>query len=284
MQLISRRMPVDFNLFLFGDTHFGTRARSEEGEDALLDAFESSYEGLPASRNFGVHHGDAIEAIMVDDFRFDPGLSDIAPPMQQADAVVKKWKPYGKKIVCWLHGNHEWKLIRFGNLGERMARGVGCPYGTFSAKIRYLDHAGELMFKHYATHGRKSITSTADDPIRRETNKHLALKRHLKEKFGDCLLMSKGHTHQLHVVRPKSKPYLVDDGEKIRQRHTYNHRADEHIHADHRWYVNTGGFLLLYVLGHTGYAEAAEYDPTEIGYAVAMVRDREIVDIRPVEL
>ena len=59
-------------------------------------------------------------------------------------------------------------------------------------------------------------------------------------------------------------------------------RADhtlDFIHYDNRWYVNTGSFLRLYGHNVSGYGEAAEYDPIQLGFAVARVRNRKIIGI-----
>ena len=42
--------------------------------------------------------------------------------------------------------------------------------------------------------------------------------------------------------------------------------------------------MRLYGDGVSGYAERAEYDPVELGVVVVMVRDREIVDVKPIVL
>jgi len=282
MKLITKKMPVDFNLFLFGDTHEGTRLFFDGAFDTFIDTLCSPYDGLSASRNFCVHHGDAIEAVTVDDKRFDPGtvVDPRGTPFDQAKSQIKRLWPIKDKLLCLLMGNHELALRKFGNLSKVMADELGVPYGTYAAKITYVDHKGELIFKHYLTHGRKSITSTADDPKRRKTNMELILKRQLKFKAGDALLMSKGHTHKLLVCEPNSELYLTDDGGKLHQNYTHSRRNAGYIHPDHRWYVNTGSFYLGSLIDEVGYAEAFEYDPLETGYAVCLVRDRIIVDVK----
>ena len=57
-----------------------------------------------------------------------------------------------------------------------------------------------------------------------------------------------------------------------------------YIHPDHRWYCNTGSFLRLYGMGISSYAEIGEYDPVELGFCVARVRDRIIQGIDKVVL
>ena len=286
MIIITKQLPIDFNLFLFGDAHDGSKLYYERGFDEFIDTVANPYEGLPSSRNYAVDHGDAIEAIAVDDFRFDPETMDDPSdiPMAQADRRIAKLSAIKSHMIAMLMGNHELKLKKYTNFTKYICKELGVPYGTYAARIIYTDHKGELIFKHYATHGRKMISSTADDPKRRLANMELVLKRHLKFKAGDCLLQSKGHTHKLLVCRPNTELYITDDGEKTHQKYTHSHRAAGYIHSDHRWYVNTGSFLKLFGDGYSGYGEIAEYDPLELGYAVVIVRDRMIQDIKKVIL
>ena len=268
-------------MFLFGDVHIGTIQHHDHGLNQFLDTIQSPYEGIDASKNIAVDHGDAIESIMVDDKRYDPALvSDPrGTPFDQANEYIELMKPIKDKLVCCLMGNHELKLRKFGDISKYIANQLGVPYGTYAAKITYQDYKGDLVFKHFATHGRRSINSTADDPKRRKTNLELTLKRILKHKFGDTLLMSLGHTHKLLVCKPDQELYLTDDGEQIQQKYTNSHRAAGYIHPDHRWYCNTGCFYRLYADGESGYAEIAGYDPVELGYLVVVVRDRKIQKI-----
>lgn len=112
----------------------------------------------------------------------------------------------------------------------------------------------------------------------------LIIKRHLKFKAGDCITMSKGHTHKLIVCQPKSELYLVDDGHEIVQKYTKSDKTGGYIHPDHRWYINTGSFLKLYGDGVSGYGELFEYDPIELGVAVIMVRNQKIDGVRRIVL
>ena len=52
------------------------------------------------------------------------------------------------------------------------------------------------------------------------------------------------------------------------------------IPPDMRWYGCAGTFMKLYEDGYSGYAEVAEYDPTEIGFLVLKVRGGKIVDLK----
>ena len=280
MKILNYKLPPDFNLFLGGDNHIGAAARSSSGFRKLVDMLHSSYGGLGDDRNFYIDHGDVIEAIMTDDKRFQSATTKMALILDQIYEALRQYDPIKTKTLCILHGNHELKLHRFGNIvldfckrlfgDERAHR----RYGTFSAKLVYRDLNGEVYFRHFATHGRKSIGSVADDPERQIANMRIQLKRHMYRKAGDCLIQSKGHTHRLFHRAPFREIYLTDNGEELEQRYTtQNMESKGFIHPDSRWYFNTGSFLRTFVPGEITYSEAAEYDPTELGFYILPVRD-----------
>lgn len=285
MILFKKKMPANFNLFLIGDIHLGTVMLFRTGFKQLVDFVHSPFKDLQSKHNYVGEMGDSVEAITTDDRRFsmDTISKDSSVPLEQMKAYVKMLKPIAKKMLFKLQGNHEAALHRYGDIAAHIADELNVPYGTYSCKYSF-DYRNKTMFKMFATHGRKSINSTADDPKRRRTNMELVLKRHLKHKFGDCLLMAKGHTHKLLVCRPNPELYLTDDGKEVIQKYTHSNKVSGYIHPDHRWYVNTGSFMKLYREGVSSYAERAEYDPVELGFPVVIVRDQKIVNVKKVTL
>lgn len=239
----------------------------------------SEYDGC--SNNYGIEVGDDIEAIMADDPRFSEEKLTEPLPLAQITKAVKDREPIKHMMLVKLMGNHERKLWRFGNIMEEICKRLDVPYGTYTAKVTIQDSKGNLMYKTYATHGYKSITSTADDPKRRRTNMELILKRHLKFKAADCAVMVKGHSHKLLVCKPEPELYIYDDGKKIRQSHTGWGQNEEYIHPDARWYGNTGSFLRLFGKDVSGYAEMFELDPVELGFLILKVRNKKIVALEP---
>ena len=280
MQLITKQVPMDFNLFLFGDDHEGSVLRHDEGWEKLVDMMLHKYDGC--KNNIGVDHGDIVEAIP----NSDPRYFDLAEKdkiLDQIDNAVKNRERIKNLLAVIMDGNHPDKYWRYGNITKKICERLGVPYGTRSAHITYRKKNGSTMFRHYAVHGYRSITSTADDPIRQLSNMQLILKRHLKNKFADCALMSKGHTHKLIVSRPSERLYMTATN-RIHQNYTDYDIAARYIHPDHRWYVNTGSFLRQFALGWSGYGEVAEYDPLELGFAIAKIRDGQIIDIERIVL
>jgi len=279
MKLIPRNLPSNHNIFFYGDAHEGSVLSSEKAWNKLIDALSSEYDGC--QDNYAVDMGDMMEAIMVDDKRFSAEKLTEPMPLEQMKAVTKKRELIKDKLITILMGNHERKLWRFGDITQEVCEDLGVPCGTYTAKISVSDTKGNLMYKVFATHGFKSIMSTADDPKRRRTNMNLILKRHLKFKAADCAVMIKGHTHKLMVCKPDAELFLYDDGKEIRQGYTGWGQNEQFIHPDARWYGNSGSFLKLYGKGTSGYAEIFEYDPVELGFLVLVVRDKKIVELKP---
>ncbi len=278
MQLITKQLPNNHNIFFYGCVHEGSVLSSQKGWNKLVNVLNSEYEGC--SINFAVDMGDMIEAIMVDDKRADAQKLKEPFPLDQKRMASKKREPIKDKLITILMGNHERKLWRFGDITSEVCEELGVPYGTYSSKISFLDTNGNLMYKTFVTHGSRSITSTADDPLRRRTNMNLILKRQLKFKAGDCAVMIKGHTHKLLVCKPDSELFLYDDGKEIRQGYTGWGQNEQYIHPDARWYGNSGSFLKLYGKGISGYAEIFEYDPVELGFLVLVVRNKKIIELK----
>jgi hypothetical protein len=287
-------MPLDFNLFLVGDDHEGTILRHDKGWNQMVEMANSSYDGLNENRNYVIHHGDFVEAILMDDYRFDLLTSKKAYVLHQLEEAKKNFWPIRKKIIAFLDGNHPQKLHQYGPLTKYFCdKRLERPeiYGTWASHITYLDHKNRVMFKHFATHGAGTINSYAGDVEQVLANIRVILKRRLKNKFGDTLLNSMGHTHKLIICPPigaspeKSLLFLKGSQNGIGQKYTRVEKTDGYIHPDFKWYVNTGSFLKQYAdmpEGEevSGYAERGNYDPIELGFAVALVRGGQLVGIR----
>ena len=201
--------------------------------------------------------------------------------MRQLESNIKRLEPIKHMLLGMNESNHMLALWRLGNMTKIMCERLKIPYGTYTSKLIIRTRRGGLMYKSYHTHGRKSITSTADDPERRESNMKLILKRHLRDMAGDCILMCKAHVHRLLVLSPTSRLYMADDGDEIEAKYTIDLSSQnaEYIHPDHRWYVCTGSFLRLFGKGFSGYAEHAEYPPMELGFAVARIRNGKFLGV-----
>ena len=271
MQIIRKEMPDDFNIFDMGDTHIGSAAFAEEGFNEFIDKITSYYGGIPPSKNYFIFKGDAIEGMSVDDPRYDPtDEPKIKFPAKQIDEVVKLFTPIKKRGVAWLFGNHEWRLRRFDDVGERLSVTLGIPYGTFACKIFYIDKDGKEIFKHFCTHGKKTINSTDPDPKRRREAMENTLKRQLTLLAPDCLIVTKGHAHKIIVCPTEETMYVDGNDEKLTAHYMYPSK---------QWFTCSGSFLKTYVLGRSTYSERGEYPPVELGCVVVKIRDRQVAGI-----
>ena len=293
MRLLSYRMPKNYNLFLFGDDHIGARLRHEKGFLKLCRMLHSEYNGC--KKNYGIHFGDFIEAITIDDPRYSDFDTLQASILAQMEAARRIYRPIADDMLLMLDGNHPFKLHKIGKITATVCHNLGIDFGTYSCKASFHNKDGSLQFKGFFTHGSGSISSIADDPERRYLNWRLALKRKLRDQAGDCLLMAMGHTHKLIISKPTKVLYVTDNGEGIKDHFTEGKQA-KYIHPDYRFYVNTGSFLKIYgddlvedssvppeqsKLG-SGYAERAMYAPNVLGFAVALIRGGKLRDVKKV--
>jgi len=200
MKVINHTLPRDFNLFLIGDSHEGTILRSDKGWEQFVDMLNSDYGDLKASRNRWCDHGDMIEAIATDDKRyFDLTHKKGSTLTRQIDTAIKQREKIKKKCLFILQGNHERKLHRYGDfvgdpeVENSICKALNVPYGTYECINVYKDAQGFLMFRHFASHGFRSIRSAAKDADQRLGNRLASLKILLQWKVANCLLQSMGH-------------------------------------------------------------------------------------------
>jgi len=287
MELIQKKVPVNHNLFLIGDDHEGTILRHNEGWLQFIDHVHSSIDGLPEKNNFIVDHGDLIDAIDPLDPRWYGGLTAEGSILQQIERAKRNRASIKNKIICILDGNHPLKKWHVGEITKDICKHLGVRYGTWSSKITYTNNRSEVLYKHYCIHGSRAISSAADDPKRVRTNKQLRLKRLLKNKSGDCVLMSRGHSHWLDRLPPEHDVYLADDGVRAYQQFIESDHTAEYIHPDLRWYVSCGSFMKPVIVNKeiSGYGEVGDYDPNLWpGFMLCKVRNGRITEIEPVRL
>lgn len=269
MRLITKELPLDHNIFLVGDIHEGSVLTHRNGMQSMIKNVLSS------KNNYVVLMGDLVEGICVDDKRYQREMEDKDSPtvILQYKSLVKMFKPIADRVLVALEGNHDHKVgNKFGNCVKAVfCDELGVEFGTYSCKLT-VTNKKKLQYKAFLTHGNGSISSSADDPVRRESNMFLALKRKLSRKAADCAIQAMGHSHKLLVKPPISELYLVDEGDAVKQQYTRLLQQSPFIPADLRWYVNTGSFMKLYGDGVSGYAERAMYDPVELGYPVIVVK------------
>jgi hypothetical protein len=280
-------IPMDCNIFLIGDDHEGTIQRHDDGWEQMVDMVNSDYEGLDCDHNFVVDHGDVIDGITPDDPRYDEFTAK-GKILHQIDRAEEHRLRIADRMVTILDGNHPMKLKNFGPITEMICKRLHVPYGSWSAHITYVTKRGKALFKHFATHGSFTLRSSIDDPEDRENSLKKSLRKKLDRKMGDCVVMSAGHSHRLLVKAPKDDLFISCNGSKLKQNYTdiddMDISGNGYIDESRRWYVNTGSFYKLYCEGGSSYAERANYDPLELGFAIMVVRNGRPVEIRKIVL
>jgi hypothetical protein len=284
--------PADFNLFYAGDTHEGNEAFSVSAFNKFASIFFSEYENIPQNKNRFIHMGDPADFIARNDPRHDPEIHKTSV-LKQFDKIQKRYEPFVSQMIGMLDSNHPLTLYPLGNMTEWLCEHLKTPYLTYSARLTFLDKnppktANPLLFKTYATHGHKTISSTADDEIRNIANQQLILKRHLKRMASDCAVMVKGHAHKLIVAAPTPRLGMTDTPDRKKLKQFYPKPTDYHklayIPWEMRWYGCSASFLRTFLEGYNTYSEKGEYSPVDMGFLVLIVRDKKIQELRPIAL
>jgi len=280
---INKKLPPNHKIFLFGDLHEGSAMKHHSGVQKMIGMI------LAEPNNYAICMGDLIEAIAVDDYRYQTDALDeqSATILEQAANAAAELEPIKERLLGVHEGNHEYKLTRVGVgnfVRDLICKQLGVPFGTYSAVYTIQNRKGDEKYKIFIHHGFGSLTSRAKDPLQKMANMQAALKDRLAPLMGDCALSAMGHTHQLFVVPPTSELYLTSKRGRLHQKYSgLTAGGTGMIHRDHRWYANTGSFLKSYGPdGVSGYAERAGYSPVELGFVVATVEGYEIVNVEKV--
>lgn len=277
-------LDADHDLYLAGDMHEGARALASEELGAFIEDIVSNQRG----RFIGM--GDYVEAILVDDRRFDLDTVDVelSRPLRQYKSIKGKLLPIKEKTLLLIQGNHDYHIARkYGNFLEEWCGEWNIPYGTFTSVLQVCDKQDRQLYKIFLWHGRGSMKSRIDDAGERRHVLERALKRKLYLKMSDCLIMTMAHTHRLIVKPPETSLALFShppstSGQRLKSWYEGTESSRHgYINPSGRWYVNTGGFLRMYVEGISTYNEIFDSDPLEIGYIKIFCREGKVIAITP---
>ena len=259
MQRIGFELPLDCEIIFCGDTHGGSQLTHYDGIKSLISHI------LTRKNIYFVHGGDWCEAIVIDDKRFNADGIQEPIPLKQAQEMVKLFNPVADRCIVGLLGNHERKLLKFGNIvKDVICKNLNIPYGTMTSRICFT-HKNKYFFNAFVTHHMPALRSNAKDPIQAKANIEAALKKTLQERIGDCAFMVGAHTHQLISVQPVEKLFVIDGKKGVKQSYTSGTLGTGgYIHPDFRYYGSSGSFRKHYVDGIDDYGEA--YAPVELGY------------------
>tara|TARA_B100001964_G_scaffold131840_1_gene145668 strand:+ start:991 stop:1842 length:852 start_codon:yes stop_codon:yes gene_type:complete len=281
MQLISKEIQKEHKIYLIGDIHKGVIAHNEDGFNHVISLIKND------KNAYCVIMGDLIEGRPLNHKFFDLDIADpnMLLPEYQYEAFQRSIEPIKDKIITILEGNHDRSLSRtYGNKVRTICDKLAVPYGTFSSVIslKTIGKPSKMMYKIYVAHGAGAIRSSAGDIIRRRGYMLEAIKRKLKNKSADCIGMFMGHTHKLMIAKPMQRLHIMSDEKKLEQMYSKRPSRSRFVPEDDRWYGNTGSFMKANLLGATTYAEAAMYDPVEMGYLVIHGKDDDITDVEKV--
>jgi len=286
MKLLQQFLPGDCDIYEVGDSHNGSLCCHEEAEEEMVSKVEKNPIGYLGFM------GDAAETVFINHPYYDPeslkkdGNSNVIKTDIQCEVVAKRYSPIADKLLFWLMGNHEYRVLKTHNMVDMILkdknidrREIGCD---FAVKFTILDKKGKPKLKLYAHHGSGLSNNNAGTERQKRTNSLVALQRKLSPMAGDCICQSIGHTHKLLVAEPLSRLYLVDEGGKIKQKYIKTINNDGYIDPENRWYCNTGSFFKSQMIGFDSYAERNMYPPTELGYIVIHIRDYKVESIEKV--
>ena len=122
------------------------------------------------------------------------------------------------------------------------------------------------------------------------------LNKHYEMKFyqqASKVLFTHDDARKIHIKEFQINPSITAVGQPIskfqedlyEQTKNYNYTNNDivqnakYIEPNNRIYVNTGSFYKLYEYGISGYAERAGYDPIELGFTIAKVRNGKLIGV-----
>lgn len=282
MELLTRELPPDHDIVIWGDTHYGSAACSLDTVRAIVKRIKSN------KHTYTAFLGDAIEAKMVDSPHFSHEVHDARKtPVVQITEWCDLVRPIPKnRWLCINTGNHEKKHFRFGDLTRMACENLGVPYGGFTAKHRIVNaKTGLPMYKMITTHGSKVANSTAPDPLVRRKIVQAQVKRSLAVLgHADCVASFCGHGHKLVVVKPMHEPFLMDNGEIITGHYTAANHSEGWIDESLRWYGMCGTQHRTVVLGACTYSEVAGFGVAQLGFIEMKVRGGAVKEVNEIHL
>lgn len=279
MRLITQAIPANCDIVIHGDNHEGNVASHRTALRNLI-----KWIGAKPNRYF-IHMGDALEATTVDHKFYTYVSAECPVPMQQRDKIIEMYQPIADRGLVWLKGNHEDRHHRVGDFSKDIATDLKIPYGGMVCKLRLTTTRGNQIFKAYLAHpSRMTLRSNAKDKVQRQANMLASLKNKLERKASDCLVHIVGHIHQLLVLNPNDpnlqELVIYDDGKALKQGYMgAGDGAASYIEPNRRYYGSSGSFLRTQVEGEDTYSEKSNYDPVEIGYLVARVRNGKLKEL-----
>jgi len=280
----SKTLPNDFRLYWMADLHIGMAGVKEK---LIKDLFARIKRDDNARIALG---GDLIEAAPVGHPYFDIDVhgGDYAVTSKQVDRVCELLDGLQDKILFNLVGNHELRIKNIMDVGaainQRLGIDVPCGNVDIVCTLTEKKHDDYPAIKFYAHHGAGSVNSQAGDLDQIYRNDARRVKRKLRFKRADCILMGMAHIHKIRICKPVKQMMIIGDKDKsVKQEYPEAiFTSDGAIEENSRWYFSTGAFFGSQVEGIDTYASKYMYDPLQLGCVKIYVEDAKVKNVEPV--
>ena len=230
------KLPEKLVVYLLGDLHVGSSGLTRRKVKIAVDMIKRQKNARC------VMMGDLIEAIMADDYRYNPLQNNgkYQTIDEQCKEVAGILRPIRKKCLAMLDGNHEETVHKTIKTDVLIGEALGLDkkiYGGRTVKIIINNKV-----KLFCTHGSGKVNSEAGDPEQIERNEAIKVKRKLRRLQSDCIVMAMGHIHKLRVTGPFPRLSIIGNDRMEQVYPEPEMRKDGTINEDERWYCSTGSF------------------------------------------
>ena len=229
--------------YLLGDFHLGARAVEKDRIKQTVATIEQD------DNCFVMLLGDLVEAISIDDKRFDPDAvdPDVVPIDKlfeivslEVDYASRLLEPIREKIVGSVAGNHEDTIYkRHGGFHPTamIAKNLGLAYRTFTTqRAGWVNIVGQVQSSRISVpvliHHGYGGGRTKGNTVNKLAN--------WASQFPDARVVGMGHMHDPNVL--SLPPYMRFRREKLHEQHTLLIAAGAFMRSypEHRSYVEAG--------------------------------------------
>lgn len=294
---VSDNMPGSYEIVFGGDEHCFVEGFAWSLAEATKGYIKSK------KHCYWTSHGDQIDFMNPQDKRYklpylknqDGDIRD-KPTFQRAqdqwEGFITYFNEIGDKCLEVGLGNHECRpgIVNVVNVAEVIADAFGCDWGT------PMTHMNFGQFRAFLWHPFKfNMNLKAGDPAQRYTNECMRIKRAMRFKPGspesEVSVMS--HVHKIRINPPQcGHQVLLSRGKnkKLKGFHPTPQKIHDPVtkqwyyHEDHRWFASTGALFGQYVDNDYTYPETMDYDPVDLGWIKAVVKNDKFMGLEEVIL
>jgi hypothetical protein len=169
-------------------------------------------------------------------------------------------------------------------VNERLGIDVPCGNMSITCRLTKKTHKDYPPIIWHARHGSRGVSSSAGDLDNIRRNEARRVKRLLRFKRMDSIIMSYAHIHKVRICPPVDQMGIIWNGANAISQ-TYPKvmmGPNGEIEENSRWYFSTGAFFGAQLENIDTYADMYDYDPLQLGCAKVMVEDNRVVAVEPV--